>query len=309
MEEFGQKLREVRTAKGYTQQALAEKLYVTRQTVSRWESGKRYPDLETLKKISAELEVSVDELLSMEPHPDEQKEMTAEEEKTPVVFGKSKEKNVKNRVMAVLYIIIIAGLVIYLLGSFKENGIFNSIFFTKYVEILGELVLFILGSIAFWKEKDNPEKSGMVVAGYFVLEAVGNICYIWSIREFVFGIFDGSCPNPEAYIYILLDCLIKISVYFIGAVGAGIYFYRKRGRILGGIFIYGVSVYVIYSNIKSIFSTIHVIQENSQSMAGGALRLNVLYFVICAFVVMVFCCQILLQNTIFGERKEDHFGN
>lgn len=39
MEEFGQKLREVRTAKGYTQQALAEKLYVTRQTVSRWESG------------------------------------------------------------------------------------------------------------------------------------------------------------------------------------------------------------------------------------------------------------------------------
>ena len=112
MEEFGQKLREIRTAKGYTQQALAEKLYVTRQTVSRWESGKRYPDLETLKKISAELEVSVDELLSMEPHPDEQKEMTAEEEKTPVVFGKSKEKNVKNRVMAGLYIIIIAGLVI-----------------------------------------------------------------------------------------------------------------------------------------------------------------------------------------------------
>ena len=62
--------------------SLAEKLYVTRQTVSRWESGNRYPDLETLKKISVELEVSVDELLSIEPHPDEQKEMTAEEEKT-----------------------------------------------------------------------------------------------------------------------------------------------------------------------------------------------------------------------------------
>ena len=308
MEEFGQKLREVRTAKGYTQQALAEKLYVTRQTVSRWESGNRYPDLETLKKISAELEVSVDELLSTESELDEV-ETTTEEEKTPVVFEKSKEKNVKNRVMAVLYMIIIAGLAIYLLGSFKENGIFNSIFFTKYVEILGELGLFILGLIVFWKEKDNPEKSGIVVAGYFVLEVVGNICYMWSIREFIFGIFDGSCPNPEAYIYILIDCLIKISVYFIGAVGAGLYFYRKRGSIFGGILIYGVSAYVIYSNIKSIFSTIHVIQENSQSMADGALRLNVFYFVICAFVVMVFCCQILLQNTIFGERKEDPFGN
>lgn len=308
MEEFGQKLREVRTAKGYTQQALAEKLYVTRQTVSRWESGNRYPDLETLKKISAELEVSVDELLSTESELDEAGTV-AEEEKTTDVFEKSIERNIKNRVMAVLYMIIIAGLAIYLLGSFKENGIFNSIFFTKYMEILGELGLFILGLIAFWKEKDNPEKSGIVVAGYFVLEVVGNICYMWSIREFIFGIFDGSCPNPEAYIYILIDCLIKISVYFIGAVGAGLYFYRKRGSIFGGILIYGVSAYVIYSNIKSIFSTIHVIQENSQSMADGALRLNVLYFVICAFVVMVFCCQILLQNTIFGERKEDPFGN
>lgn len=308
MEEFGQKLREVRTAKGYTQQALAEKLYVTRQTVSRWESGNRYPDLETLKKISVELEVSVNELLSTESELDEA-ETAAEEEKTPVVFEKSKEKNVKNRVMAVLYMIIIVGLAIYLLGSFKENGIFSSIFFTKYVELLGELVLFIFGLIAFWWEKDNLEKSGIVVAGYFVLEAVGNICYIWSIRKVIFGIFDGSCPNPETYIYILIACLMKISVYFIGAAGARLYFYRKRGRILGGILIYGVSAYVIYSNLRSIFSTIHIIQENSQSLVDGVLRLNVLYFMICAFVVMVFCCQVLLQNTIFDERKEDHFGN
>lgn len=306
MEEFGQKLREVRTAKGYTQQALAEKLYVTRQTVSRWESGNRYPDLETLKKISAELEVSVDELLSTESDLDEA-ETAAEEEKIPVVFEKSKERNIKNRVMTVLYMIVIIGLTIYLLGSFKENGIFNSIFLTKYVEILGELGLFILGLIAFWKEKDNPEKSGIVVAGYFVLEVVGNICYMWSIREFIFGIFDGSCPNPEAYIYILIDCLIKISVYFIGAVGAGLYFYRKRGRILGGILIYVVSAYVIYLNLRSIFSTIHVIQENSQSMADGALRLNVLYFVICAFVVMVFCCQILLQKLPRVDNKSETF--
>lgn len=307
MEEFGQKLREVRIAKGYTQQTLAEKLYVTRQTVSRWESGNRYPDPETLKKISVELEVSVDELLSMEPHPDEQKEMTAEEEKTTDVYEKSKEKNIINRVMTVLYMIIIAGLTIYLLENLKENGIFCSGFFTKYMVILGELGLFIFGLIAFWQEKDNPEKSGMVVVGYFVLEAVGNICYMWSIREFVFGIFDGSCPNPEAYIYILLDCLIKISVYFIGAVGAGLYFRRKHGRILGGILIYGVSAYVICSNLKIIFSTIHVIQENSQSMASGTLRLNVLYFVICAFVVTVFCCQILLQKPPHVDNKIETF--
>ena len=120
-------------------------------------------------------------------------------------------------------------------------------------------------------------------------------------------IFNGNCPNPEAYIYILLDCLIKISVYIIGAVGAGIYFYRKHGRILGGISIYGVSAYVICSNLKSIFSTVHVIQENSQSMADGALRLNVLHFVICAFVVTVFCCQILLQKAPHVDNKIETF--
>lgn len=39
MAEFGEQLRKAREAKGITQQTLAEKLYVTRQAVSRWECG------------------------------------------------------------------------------------------------------------------------------------------------------------------------------------------------------------------------------------------------------------------------------
>lgn len=39
MAEFGEQLKRAREAKGMTQQTLAEKVYVTRQTVSRWESG------------------------------------------------------------------------------------------------------------------------------------------------------------------------------------------------------------------------------------------------------------------------------
>lgn len=64
--EFGEKLKAVREARGLTQQTLAEKLYVTRQAVSRWECGARYPDLLTAKKIAATLEVSLDELVSGE---------------------------------------------------------------------------------------------------------------------------------------------------------------------------------------------------------------------------------------------------
>ena len=41
--EFGEKLRQSREAKGMTQQKLADRLFVTRQAVSRWECGARYP--------------------------------------------------------------------------------------------------------------------------------------------------------------------------------------------------------------------------------------------------------------------------
>ena len=52
--------------KNLTQQQLADKLYVSRQTVCRWEKGSRCPDLITAKKLALELDVSVDELISDE---------------------------------------------------------------------------------------------------------------------------------------------------------------------------------------------------------------------------------------------------
>lgn len=52
MVEFGEQLKRAREDKGLTQQSLAEKLYVTRQSVSHWECGDRFPDLPTTKKIS-----------------------------------------------------------------------------------------------------------------------------------------------------------------------------------------------------------------------------------------------------------------
>lgn len=64
MAEFGENLKRVREEKGITQQTLADYLYVTRQAVSRWEGGSRYPDIMTAKKMAQYLEVTLDELLS-----------------------------------------------------------------------------------------------------------------------------------------------------------------------------------------------------------------------------------------------------
>lgn len=49
-----------------TQEQFAEKLYVSRTAVSKWESGKGYPSIDSLKYISKLFNISIDELLSSE---------------------------------------------------------------------------------------------------------------------------------------------------------------------------------------------------------------------------------------------------
>ena len=61
---FGDNLKKYRIEKGYSQNDLAEELFVTRQCVSKWEKGVTQPDLQTLSKISELLGVSADELIA-----------------------------------------------------------------------------------------------------------------------------------------------------------------------------------------------------------------------------------------------------
>ena len=62
--EFKEKIRTLRKQNGLTQEQLADKLFVSRTAVSKWESGRGYPSIDTLKLIAMEFSLSVDELLS-----------------------------------------------------------------------------------------------------------------------------------------------------------------------------------------------------------------------------------------------------
>ena len=64
--EFHEKLQELRKQKGLTQEELAESLYVSRTAISKWESGRGYPNIDSLKAISKFFSVTIDELLSGE---------------------------------------------------------------------------------------------------------------------------------------------------------------------------------------------------------------------------------------------------
>lgn len=60
---FAQNLQSIRARNGLTQEQLAEELNVTRQSVSKWESGQSFPEMETLLKICERYHTGLDELM------------------------------------------------------------------------------------------------------------------------------------------------------------------------------------------------------------------------------------------------------
>ena len=61
---FGEKLKKLRTDNNLTQDELAEKIYVTRTAISKWETDKGYPSIDSLKELSSLFMISIDELIS-----------------------------------------------------------------------------------------------------------------------------------------------------------------------------------------------------------------------------------------------------
>ena len=64
--EFHEKLQELRKSRSLTQEELAEALFVSRTAVSKWESGRGYPNIDSLKEIARFFGVTVDELIRPE---------------------------------------------------------------------------------------------------------------------------------------------------------------------------------------------------------------------------------------------------
>ena len=113
--EFNEKLQELRKNKGLTQEELAEALYVSRTAISKWESGRGYPSIDSLKEIAKYFSVTIDELLSSGEVLN-----IAEED------NKQKEKHLKSLVFGLLDI---SALMFFLLPFFgqKANGFIQEV--------------------------------------------------------------------------------------------------------------------------------------------------------------------------------------
>ena len=113
--EFNEKLQELRKNKGLTQEELAEALYVSRTAISKWESGRGYPSIDSLKEIAKYFSVTIDELLSTD-------EVLTIAEKD----NKQKEKHLTSLVFGLLDISVLMFFFLPFFGQ-KSKGIVREV--------------------------------------------------------------------------------------------------------------------------------------------------------------------------------------
>lgn len=157
--EFGEKLQELRKRKGLTQEELAEFLFVSRTAVSKWESGRGYPNIDSLKAIAKFFAVTIDELLSGEEL------MTIAEED-----GDRKQRQLRNLVFGLLDLSVAMVLFLPFFVQ-RENGMIRA------------TSLLFLDGIALWlKTACFAAVIGLVAAGILNL-ALQNLQWAFWTRN------------------------------------------------------------------------------------------------------------------------------
>ena len=122
---FSENLKTIRKAKGYTQEELAIKVNVVRQTVSKWEKGLSVPDADVLSHIAEVLEVSVSELLGADIKQEDSKNEVAEQ-----LAKISEQLAIKNRrskkIWRIIGIILLAIIIVNIIWVTVGMISFNS---------------------------------------------------------------------------------------------------------------------------------------------------------------------------------------
>nr|WP_296957381.1 helix-turn-helix transcriptional regulator [uncultured Mediterraneibacter sp.] len=105
--EIGKKLKDARMNSGFTQEAVAEKINVSRQTISNWENEKSYPDIISVIELSKLYSISLDDLLK-----GDEKMMEHLEESTNIV--KSNQKLIRAIILNIVIVILLITLNLFL---------------------------------------------------------------------------------------------------------------------------------------------------------------------------------------------------
>lgn len=273
--EFGENLKRAREGKGLTQQTLADKLYVTRQAVSRWECGSRYPDLLTTKCIADILDVSVESLLSDDP-------MTDFSEKQEILQDKFGERFV-SALYAVLFSLSAIKIVQSLISSIivlNDKSTILSV--TSALQIIAPILLYciiaVLSCTAFIKsvrDAITPKSAGII----------GIIFYAYyALKTMLIMIFYKPIWQTVVLTSVLVVFIVLIYAYFI----------NNKSR-LSTVICLGCIVSVIYFLIFSVFAGFATYKMSESGIVIFSTIFDL--FVVFSFAGVV-CAQ-----TIVLERK------
>ena len=155
--EFNEKLQSLRLQKGLTQEELAKALFVSRTAISKWESGRGYPSIDSLKEISKFFGITLDSLLTTS-----EAFCIAEED------GKQKESRFRDLIFALLDLSLS---MLLFLPFFAERSL-DAVKSTSLIELVGispYLKIFFIFSISL-----------SVISGILTLALVGFNLKFWN---------------------------------------------------------------------------------------------------------------------------------
>ncbi len=270
--EFGEQLKKARESREITQQTLADALYVTRQTVSRWESGSRFPDLSTIKQIARILDISVGELVAAE--------------KPQIIVEKtvSQIDTVENTAVIALYAAIVISYAISLLGTILRLPVIMQILpadvwlmSVQFICVVFGLFIFAFGLVTGVCGKQSPGKTGFIICAFWLLCILSDYSKI---------------PVTGAGTMISTTLISIPGV--IGVIVSYLFYFRNNTTVRWGI--YAVSAWGI---LRALFTLGSMLVSANQYITAETALSAVLS--ICVYVLFVFQTYILKR-----KRFADH---
>ena len=178
--EFNEKLQELRKTKGLTQEELAEALYVSRTAISKWETGRGYPGIDSLKEISTFFSVTIDELLSGE--------------KILLIAEKENKSNIRKMCNLLLGIVDVLAVALIILPLYPNpmDGFIYSVNLFNYADISSAhqllywtvfLTFVVLGGVKIVLTQLGVEKGQKIVTMFSVGLSVLSVLFLGMVRE------------------------------------------------------------------------------------------------------------------------------
>ena len=170
---LGERLFELRKSKSLTQDEVAEKLNVTRQTVSKWETNQSTPDFDKIVPISELFEIGVEELITGKIK-EEKQEQTEEQKENVITKQEAKEKSAKVVSGSIfIYIVSIAFIMVAIPVTHGNPIIVSSIFLILIGWATARIIKNYMSMPKFEKTKEEKKKEKIIKQKNGI---IGSIC-------------------------------------------------------------------------------------------------------------------------------------